>query len=573
MRSILCFGQTDPAMQSIKPSSLIDFVYRPIELVSDTLERKLGMASVVIISLSAMLGSGLFVLPALAMLDMGGGAGSIPVGGIWLAYLLAAIIVLPGAVSKGELATAMPSSGGSYVYVERTFGPLIGTISGLGLWANFMLKSAFALIGFKAYLLVLESWLDITIDIEIAALLLLVIIVIINILGLKRIKKVQTPIVLTSVLFLFLLCFWAIFTMEMNWDAAFSREAYGAGWASVAETAAFVFVAYAGVTKIAAVGGEIKEPGRNIPYGILLSLLISCLLYVVISIVMVATIEPSEFMIDGDHAREDPIYVFATTVGGETVGVIAAVLAVTTMASMALAGIMASSRFPYAMARDNLLPEALENVHSKYQTPHLAIIGTGIAMAAAIILLPVHDIAKLASGFKIMIFIVINACVIVLRRASKTHSWYQPEWKSPLYPFFQLLGIFGGIVLIYLMGEKAVIGAAACCILGLITYYSYGQSRVQPMLTPWRTVRTELMNTEQYEREKRWLVFHTAAAKQSHPDNLNESEFVHAMDIIAPNYDSDYVRKLFHKIDTNGDGVVDVDEFLEGIEDHLDGHE
>ena len=560
-------------MQPIKPSKVIDFVYKPIEVVSDTLERRLGMASVVIISLSAMLGSGLFVLPALAMLDMGGGAGSIPVGGIWLAYLLAAIIVLPGAVSKGELATAMPSSGGSYVYVERTFGPLIGTISGLGLWANFMLKSAFALIGFKAYLLVLESWLDITIDIEIAALLLLVIIVIINILGLKRIKKVQTPIVLTSVLFLFLLCFWAIFTMEMNWDAAFSREAYGAGWASVAETAAFVFVAYAGVTKIAAVGGEIKEPGRNIPYGILLSLLISCLLYVVISIVMVATIEPSEFMIDGDHAREDPIYVFATTVGGETVGVIAAVLAVTTMASMALAGIMASSRFPYAMAIDNLLPEALENVHSKYQTPHLAIIGTGIAMAAAIILLPVHDIAKLASGFKIMIFIVINACVIVLRRASKTHSWYQPEWKSPLYPFFQLLGIFGGIVLIYLMGEKAVIGAAACCILGLITYYSYGQSRVQPILTPWRTVRTELMNPEQYEREKRWLIFHTAAAKQSRPDHLDESEFVQAMSIIAPNFESDHARKLFHDIDTNGDGVVDVDEFLVGIEGQLDEQE
>ena len=131
MRSILCFGQADPAMQSIKPSSLIDFVYKPIELVSDTFERKLGMASVVIISLSAMLGSGLFVLPALAMLDMGGG--TVAVGGIWLAYLLAAFIVLPGAISKGELATAMPSSGGSYVYVERTFGSLIGTISGLGL--------------------------------------------------------------------------------------------------------------------------------------------------------------------------------------------------------------------------------------------------------------------------------------------------------------------------------------------------------------------------------------------------------------------------------------------------------
>tara|TARA_B100001996_G_scaffold230966_1_gene178198 strand:+ start:135 stop:1823 length:1689 start_codon:yes stop_codon:yes gene_type:complete len=559
-------------MQPIKPSTLIDFVYKPIELVSDTLERKLGMASVVIISLSAMLGSGLFVLPALAMLDMGGG--TIAVGGIWLAYLVAALIVLPGALSKGELATAMPSSGGSYVYIERTFGPLIGTISGLGLWANFMLKSAFALIGFQAYLVVLESLLGVTIDIEIAAIMLLVMIVIINILGLKKIKKVQTPIVLTSVLFLFTLCIWAIITMDLNWDAAFSREAFGTGWTSVAETAAFVFVAYAGVTKIAAVGGEIKNPSRNMPYGILWSLLISCLLYVVISIVMVAAVEPSSFIelnAEGDLvAEEDPIYTFATAVGGETIGVIAAVLAVTTMTSMALAGIMASSRFPFAMARDNLLPEALENVHPKYQTPHLSIIGTGIAMAVAIVLLDTHEVAKLASGFKIMIFIVINACVIVLRRASKTHSWYQPEWKSPLYPWMQFFGIIGGLVLIYLMGEKAVIGAAACCLLGLITYYSYGKSRAHPMLTPWRTVRTEFTNVSQHEREKRWLVFHTAAAKRSHPEFLNESEFVHAMSIIAPKYDAFHVRNLFHEIDTNGNGVIDVDEFLDGMEEELD---
>jgi len=559
-------------MQPIKPSTLIDFVYKPIELVSDTLERKLGMASVVIISLSAMLGSGLFVLPALAMLDMGGG--TIAVGGIWLAYLVAALIVLPGALSKGELATAMPSSGGSYVYIERTFGPLIGTISGLGLWANFMLKSAFALIGFQAYLVVLESLLGVTIDIEIAAIMLLVMIVIINILGLKKIKKVQTPIVLTSVLFLFTLCIWAIITMDLNWDAAFSREAFGTGWTSVAETAAFVFVAYAGVTKIAAVGGEIKNPSRNMPYGILWSLLISCLLYVVISIVMVAAVEPSSFIelnAEGDLvAEEDPIYTFATAVGGETIGVIAAVLAVTTMTSMALAGIMASSRFPFAMARDNLLPEALENVHPKYQTPHLSIIGTGIAMAVAIVLLDTHEVAKLASGFKIMIFIVINACVIVLRRASKTHSWYQPEWKSPLYPWMQFFGIIGGLVLIYLMGEKAVIGAAACCLLGLITYYSYGKSRAHPMLTPWRTVRTEFTNVSQHEREKRWLVFHTAAAKRSHPEFLNESEFVHAMSIIAPKYDAFHVRNLFHEIDTNGNGVIDVDEFLDGMEEEFD---
>ena len=553
-----------------KPSSLVDFVYRPIEVLSDTLERKLGLASVVIISLSAMLGSGFFVLPALVMLDLGGG--EVPLAGIWLAYLLAAIAILPAAVSKGELSTAMPSSGGSYVYIERTYGPLMGTVTGIGLWGASMLKSAFALIGFKAYLWVLEELLDVSINIEIAALILLAMIVGVNVLGVSKIKKVQTPIVLLMVVFMFVLSVWAILTMELDWGAAFGTEAFGGTWdevwKNVAHSTAFVFVAYAGVTKIAAVGGEIKNPSRNIPYGILLSLLISCLLYVFITIVMVAAVSPESYMNSAGEAREDPVFIFAEEIGGYTVGVISAVFAVTVVTSMALAGIMATSRFPFAMARDNLLPRALENVHTKYQTPHLAIYGTGIAMALSITFLPVHDIAKLASGFKIMIFIVINSCVIILRRASPAHSWYQPEWRSPMYPFIQIFGIVSGIFLLYVMGLMAVLGGLACCLLGLITYYSYGKSRAHPMLTPWRTVRTEFTNATQAEREKRWLVFHTMAG-WANPQHLTENEFAHAMSIIAPQFSRFHVRNLFHEIDTSGNGVIDVDEFLNGIDSAL----
>ena len=553
-------------MEQNKPSSLIDFVYRPIELLSETLERKLGLASVVIISLSAMLGSGFFVLPALVMMDMGGGTA--PVAGIWLAYLLAAIAILPAAVSKGELSTAMPSSGGSYVYIERTFGPMVGTVTGIGLWGASMLKSAFALIGFKAYLWVLEELLDTTINTEISALILLAMIVGINILGVSRIKKVQTPIVVLMVFFMLTLSIWAILTMELDWSAAFTTEAFGGTWdevwKNVAHSTAFVFVAYAGVTKIAAVGGEIKNPSRNIPYGILLSLLISCILYVFITIVMVAAVSPESYMLNGE-AREDPVYVFAHAVGGHTIGVISAVFAVTVVTAMALAGIMATSRFPFAMARDNLLPRALENVHTKYQTPHLAILGTGVAMALSITFLPVHDIAKLASGFKIMIFIVINACVIVLRRASPSHSWYQPQWKSPLYPYIQIFGIISGIFLLYVMGMMAVLGGLGCCLMGLLTYYSYGKSRAHPMLTPWRTVRTEFTNADQAEREKRWLVFHTMAGWAS-PEHLTEGEFAHAMGIIAPHLSRFHVRNLFHEIDANANGVINVDEFLAGID-------
>ncbi len=566
-------------MRNYGPKDLVGIVLTPIEAVSDTLERKLGLFSVVIISLSAMIGSGLFVLPALAMLEMGGG--STPVGGVWLAYLVAALLVLPGAISKSELSTAMPSSGGSYVYVERTFGPLVGTIAGLGLWANFMLKSAFALIGFKAYLWVIEDLIGIDIDLETASLALLVLIVSINILGVKRIKKIQTPIVMFSAFYLLSLCAYAIATQDLDWNRVTSREAFGS-WNDVASTSAFVFVSYAGVTKIAAVGGEIKNPKRNMPYGILLSLFFSCLLYVTVTMVMAAAVDPSEYM-HGEHgASEDPVYIFAEAVGGGTVGAIAAILAVVTMTSMALAGILASSRFPFAMARDKLLPQFLENVHGKYGTPHWAIVGTGIAMGLAITFLPVHDVAELASGFKIMIFMLINACVIVLRSSSESHAWYHPEWKtpSPLYPLIQLFGIFGGGALLYFMGTKSLIGAIVAIILGTIIFRSYGTDRVVDEITPWETTKKMLTDPDEVEKRRVHAAFHAADTEGT--GNLNLEEFISALKALGyivgggPNIPDDaivipggrkhrknrLIRDLFHWGDEDEDGLINIEEFL-----------
>ncbi|MBJ17340.1 MAG: amino acid transporter [Euryarchaeota archaeon] len=580
-------------MRAYEPNDLAGIVLTPVEVASDDLERRVGLFSVIIISLSAMIGSGLFLLPSLAMVEMGDGVN--PVGGVWLAYLLAAFVVLPGAISKSELSTAMPSSGGSYLYVERAFGPLVGTISGLGLWANFMLKSAFALIGFKAYLWVFEEilapgweegWLyD---NVNLAALVLLAIIVGINILGVKSIKKVQIPIVMFSSAYLLAICLWAIATSEMNWAAVASREAFGGDWSSVASTSAFVFVSYAGVTKIAAIGGEIRDPGRNLPHGILLSLLFSCILYVTVTLVMAATVDPSIYMkSDGSGPREDPIYVFAREVGGNTVANIAAFLAVVTMTSMSLAGILASSRFPFAMSRDRLLPQFLERIHEKYGTPHWAIIVTGLSIGAAITLLPVKDVAKLASGFKIMIFMLINACVIVLRSSSASHAWYEPEWKTPriVYPLIQLFGIFGGGALLLLMGSKAIIGAMVAIVLGLIIYTGYGKENVEREITPWETVMKLVTEPEEVERRRRFSAFYSADKEGT--GGLDLDEFVSAILALGyidkggvnisddslvvsstkSNQKNQTVRELFIEGDLDSDGSIGIEEFLRMAEE------
>ena len=182
--------------------------------ISMTLERSLGLFGVIVICLSSMLGTGLFVLPAFV--------GEIAGNGIWLAYLLAASVVLPAALSKSELASAMPSSGGSYVYLERTFGRLFGTISGLGLWASAMLKSAVALIGFSAYMYVITTYFSVNIQLIVISLSALVLITILNILGMKKIKAFQYPILGVTLALLMLVCIIQLFDPSTDLSRPFS---------------------------------------------------------------------------------------------------------------------------------------------------------------------------------------------------------------------------------------------------------------------------------------------------------------------------------------------------------------
>ncbi len=530
----------------------IDSVKEEIKI---TLKRTIGLMGVVIISLSAML-PGIFVTPTFAAEIMG--------AGIWLAFLLAASVVLPGALSKSELSSAMPSSGGSYVFLERTYGPMVGTISGLGLWASFLLKSAFALIGFSAYFVAVTTFFDFEISMYTLSLSALVLITIINILGVSKIKAIQTPIVITTVGLLVFICIASLFSENFDpsvpFDSAFDTDIW-----TLAETSAFVFVAYAGVTKVAAIGGEVKNPERNLPAGIMLSLLIATILYSAIAFLMMASIPGEWWIVDG-KVVEDPIYVFAKSVVNTEFGVFAAILSVLTMISMALAGIMASSRFLFAMARDNLLPQPLENVNAKFETPHIPILVTGLAMGLAIIFVDLKDVVKLASGFKIMIFIMINSCVIVLRQTSEKHDW-DPAYKSPMYPYIQLWGIIAGIILIILMGSKAYIGGSVAIVVGLITYYLYGRKHYihSSNSTPIKTFKEQFQNPTKVEHNRRLAAFH--AADFGGKNHLNVREFQNALKSLGFNFNSDESRLIFHKGDTNEDGVIDIDEFIDTFEE------
>lgn len=412
----------------------------------------------VAISISAMLGSGIFVLPGLAAAKTG------PL--VWLAYLVAGLTVLPAALSKSELATAMPTSGGTYVYLERTFGPLAGTISGIGLWLSLLLKSAFALVGFSAYLSVLVD-----IPLKPVSLALLVAITVLNILGVSIISKMQKFVLSGVLVALLIMSFVGIGSANME----FLEGGFTKGFHGFLAATAFVYVSYAGVTKVAAIAEEVKDPDRNLPLGILISWFSVMCIYVFVVFVLVTKVPMHDLthFDGGDKPDLHPIYTLANIIGGKTAGNVAAVFAVLTMVSMAVAGLLAASRFPFAMSRDQLLPEQIQKIHPSFMTPVTSIILTAVVMAVSILFLPVEQIAKLASAFMILAFMFVCGTVIVLREMAS--EWYKPGFRSPWYPYLQILGIISGIVLLYAMSWTSLFAIGCVVLVGALSYFGYGR--------------------------------------------------------------------------------------------------
>ena len=416
------------------------------------LQRTLSLPGAIAVSVGGML-SGIFVLPGLAV----GITGS----SVWLAFLVAALCILPAVLSKSELATAMPKSGGTYVYIERAFGPLFGTIAGIGLWLSLLLKSAFSLVGLSAYLYVL-----IEIDASSTkgiALFALLVILLLNVFGVKKVEKTQLIIVSISVLSLIGIVFFG----TSSFDSSLLEPVFVDGSSGFITGVAFLYISYAGVTKIAAVAGEIKNPEKNLPRTMIFSLFLITMIYVLVALVLVGNVEASVLSTD-----IKPIHTLFQSIGGNSLGYLAGAVGVITLLSMANSGVLASSRFPFAMGKDRLMPGFLGSVSSRFMTPVSAIITTSTLIALAILFLDVVKIAKLASAFKVLMFIFNELSVIVLRETNA--QWYNPSFRSPLYPYVQLFGIFSGIVLLAYLGIMPLISVFGVFVLGFIIFMIYG---------------------------------------------------------------------------------------------------
>lgn len=417
------------------------------------LDRSLGFLAVYTLAVGAML-PGILVLPGLAS----------AIAGPWVAlsYLLAGLLVLPAVLSKSELATAMPVAGGTYVYIDRSMGPLMGTITGIGTWISLSSKAAVALIGLGAYLVLFSDFPAIWVAVGVLAVLLAV-----NVLGAGKAKVLQIVIVAGTMVALAGLLAGSGYLADLT--LLDPPLPHGAG--GVVAGAGFVFVAYSGVTKVCSVAEEIRDPDRNIPLGMIAAQLSVMAIYALICLALTANIEPERLDVD-----ITPIATLGGEIFGESGLVLFAVVSILGLVSACNAGVLSTTRFPFAMARDRLLPDILKSVHPRFGTPTAAIALTGVLLVAMVALLPVVTLAKLASGFKIFVFCIVNLAVMVLRESGA--RWYKPTFKSPLYPWVQIAGILGGLWMLTQLGTMVVYGVGAAAILGTVWYFAYAKRRV-----------------------------------------------------------------------------------------------
>jgi len=431
------------------------------------LKRELGFLDVFCIASGSMISSGLFVLPGILFVRVG--------PGVFLCYLLASVLLVPALLSKMELATALPKSGGDYFFIDRSIGPLFGMLGGLAAWASLAFKTAFALIGLGAFAGLIWPSLGEG-EMKLIALGFCAFFALVNLWGAKHAGRLQ--IVLVAGL-LALLGAYVVFGL-----GAVRASHYAGTWPprinALFAGAAMAFVSFGGLTKAASVAEEVKDPGRNLTLGMLAAYLVVSLLYVGAAYVTVGLV-PREQLLGPVAASGErlgsltPISLGGRALWSNVGWVLMSVAAILAFVTTGNAGILAASRAPMAMSRDGLLPAPFGRVNSWRGTPHYAIGFTALFVAGAL-LMDIGLFVKSASAMKILLFAFSTLSLILLRESRMEN--YEPKFRAPLYPWLYGVGIVAYVFLLVELGSLPLLVAGGILGLGVIWHAIYVGPRV-----------------------------------------------------------------------------------------------
>jgi len=440
----------------------------------EELAKDLGLVSAMTIGIGTMIGAGIFVLPGVAA----NAAGPIVV----VSFVVGGVIAMVNALSVSELGTAMPKAGGGYYYINKALGPMFGSIAGMGDWMGLAFASAFYCIGFGQYLAVFVGLPGVAFlnPIQVGALVAGVLFVGVNYVGAKETGGVQTVIVtiLLAILTAFAVAGFTSFdygTLAGNGGLA----PYGSG--AILPATALVFVSFLGYAKIATVAEELKNPGRNLPIAILGSVGLVTVVYAILVTTMLGVIPWPELSLDAPVAQAAEV-AFPASIGplGGVAAVAASVMTIGALlatASSANASILASARINFAMGRDKIVTNWLNEIHPNYATPYRSILVTGgmIVVFIAALGQDIEVLAKAASVLHLVVYALMNVALIVFREADVPE--YDPDFEVPLYPITPILGAVLSLGLLAFMDGTEIVLSVAFVVAAVVWYFVYARTK------------------------------------------------------------------------------------------------
>jgi len=391
------------------------------------LKRTLGLAECIFFGVGSILGAGIYTLIG----KVAGLSGNF----IWLSFLIASVSALFTAFSYAELSAAFPKAGGEYMYAKKAFGKKTGIFLGVTISLNGIVSGATVAIGFAGYLAEL-----IGINLLIGSLAIIVLIFVVNISGIKQSSVVNiifTIIEAGGLLFVIYSAFPSI--GKINYI-----ELPPKGYNGILEASALAFFAYIGFEEIVKLAEETKNPEKNIPRALFISSVIVIVIYSLVTVCAVSVIPYEEL-----GKSESPLADIISKKNGKTGVVIISVIALFATANTILSNMLGSSRVLLNMSKETKALKLLSYVSLKRKTPLAALILILIIMCGFALIGNIETIARIATVFIFITFIIVNLSVIVLRIRDK--EMVRP-YRIPLsiknIPVISVLGILTTLVLL-----------------------------------------------------------------------------------------------------------------------------
>jgi APA family basic amino acid/polyamine antiporter len=394
------------------------------------LKRTLNLFDATAIGIGAIIGAGIFVVLGIAV-DYAGPA-------VVISMVIAGIVALFSALSFAELGSAIPKEGGTYEFAYQLISPSVAFLSGcLWLFGQTVAGAAVSL-GLASYFVAVFPFFPLKVVAVSAALLLTAL----NLIGTKHSAMINNILVLIKIVILCLFIGFGVFQVNPTNYSQFAPN----GFAGILQGAGFIFFAYLGFGRIAALGGEVKNPKKNLPLAILIALATSVVLYVMTGLVATG-LQDYRILAGSGSPLADAVEVTGnfTLIAAISFGALVATT------SVLLTNLIGLSRVSFAMANNGQLPKSMSKIHAKLGTPYISILATGALMT---ILASVSDLRQTAAITSISILsthIILHFSAVRLRKKTPDLKTF----KAPLYPLIPALGIVSCIILMFSLPIEA----------------------------------------------------------------------------------------------------------------------